>query len=163
MDSTLRKNIDSLRRLTLQQLQQKHREMFQEHSGSSHRIHLMRKIAWRLQAQAQGDLSQRARERAAQLAQDADLRIQAPRAFWEALTSTKCQPVRDSRLPAVGTAVTRNYQGQEVRVWVRENGFEYNGRIYGSLSAIAHQVTGTRWNGFLFFGLRSETRAQERA
>ncbi len=44
------------------------------------------------------------------------------------------------------------------RSWahVLEDGFEYNGKSYGSLSAIAHRVTGTRWNGYVFFGLRQE-------
>jgi hypothetical protein len=49
--------------------------------------------------------------------------------------------------------VRRRHQGREIIVKVLENGFEYDSQCYGSLSAIARQVTGTRWNGLLFFGL----------
>ena len=62
-------------------------------------------------------------------------------------------PARDPRLPAAGTLLKRSYGQQSVEVRVHEDGFEYNGKSYASLSAIALQVTGTRWNGFLFFGL----------
>jgi Protein of unknown function (DUF2924) len=60
---------------------------------------------------------------------------------------------RDPRLPA-----TRAYQGRSIAVTVLENGFEYQGRSYGSQSAIAYTATGTRWNGFLFFQLKGPDR-----
>jgi hypothetical protein len=59
-------------------------------------------------------------------------------------------------LPPNGTVLERVYQGQIIRVTVLANGFEYQGKPYASLSAIAHRVTGTRWNGFHFFGLKQE-------
>jgi hypothetical protein len=61
---------------------------------------------------------------------------------------------RDRRLPEAGSRLTRSYQQLTIEVTVLETGFEYNGAVYSSLSAIAHQVTGTRWNGFLFFGIQ---------
>ncbi|HEY7334348.1 MAG TPA: DUF2924 domain-containing protein, partial [Bryobacteraceae bacterium] len=71
---------------------------------------------------------------------------------------TKPQPLhahsrRDSRLPAPGTVLTRQFENRRIVVTVLENGFEYQSRRYRSLSAIAREVTGTRWNGLLFFGL----------
>ena len=59
----------------------------------------------------------------------------------------------DPRLPPPGQEVRRKWRGQSVVVKVRTNGFEYNGRVYKSLSAIAQEVTGTKWNGFMFFNL----------
>jgi hypothetical protein len=56
----------------------------------------------------------------------------------------------------VGTVLKRAYQGGEIIVTVLEQGFEYDGRKFQSLSAIAQHVTGTRWNGYLFFGLKKE-------
>jgi hypothetical protein len=52
-----------------------------------------------------------------------------------------------------GTVLCRNHQGVAIRVLVLEKGFEWNGEHYKSLSAVARAVTGTRWNGRLFFGL----------
>ncbi len=60
---------------------------------------------------------------------------------------------KDRRLPVIGTTLRRTYRDQAVVVKVLQNGFEYQGRRYSSLSAIARQATGTRWNGLLFFGL----------
>jgi len=74
--------IESLRRATLAGLREKYREVFREETRSRHREHLFRRIAWRLQALAEGDLSERARGRACDIAQDADLRKVAPRDFF---------------------------------------------------------------------------------
>jgi hypothetical protein len=60
---------------------------------------------------------------------------------------------RDQRLPPPGTALERHHDGKTVRVMILEDGFEYEGRRYRSLSAIAREVTGTIWNGLLFFNL----------
>jgi len=92
------------------------------------------------------------------LAQDLDLRLRAPRRFWGKLFSanraaSESAHERDPRLPAAGTIIQRSYQGKTIAVTVLEEGFSYDGQTYGSLSAIAQRVTGTRWNGFLFFGL----------
>ena len=62
------------------------------------------------------------------------------------------EPVSDDPLP--GTVLTREYKGREVRVRVLEKGFEYEGQPYRSLSAVAKAITGSHWNGRLFFGLR---------
>ena len=155
MDETLRQEIESLRKLKTKELKLRYRELFGEDSSSSNQQHLFRRIAWRLQAQAEGDLTERAKLRATQLAEDLDLRLRAPRRFWNELVNANgaAQSRRDARLPPIGTIMERSYRGQKIEVAVLEQGFSYNGRTYGSLSAIAHKVTGTRWNGFLFFGL----------
>jgi len=90
------------------------------------------------------------------LADDADLRVRAPRGFWQLLEDKghEAARCRDPRLPAVGSELKRTYQGRLIVVRVAEGGFIYKDQTYGSLSAIAYQVTGTRWNGFLFFRLQ---------
>jgi hypothetical protein len=122
--------------------------------------HLFRRIAWRLQALSEGDLSQRAQERAADLAADVDLRLRPPRKFWRTLADADAEersrkPLRGPRLPEEGT-VQRQYQGKTVCVKVLRDGFEYDGKQYDSLSSIASSVTGTRWNGYSFFHLKKE-------
>jgi hypothetical protein len=156
VDDAVGKQIESLRRLKTGELRTRYRDVFGEASPSFNRAHLFQRIAWRLQAEAEGDLSERARRRASQLANDSDLRLRAPRSFWREIERNGDSPNRDPRLPATGTALERVYQGQILRVTVLANGFEYHGKNYASLSAIAHRVTGTRWNGFHFFGLKQE-------
>jgi Protein of unknown function (DUF2924) len=147
--------IEELRGFNVPALKAKYLAVFGEPSKSSNQHFLFRRIAWRLQAEAEGQLSERARQRAGELAQDADLRVRAPRAFWDALganpAAAEGPSSRDPRLPPPGTTLKRTHRGRPLAVEVLERGFRYNGRIYGSLSAIAYQVTGTRWNGFLFF------------
>ena len=159
MDEPLQREIETLRKLTIKQLKERYWELFGEHSPSFNHAHLFRRVAWRLQARSEGDLSERARERAAQLADDTDLRLRAPRRFWselaqavEAKEQLQAQ-ARDCRLPAPGSILERLYRGQSIKVKVLEEGFEHDGTNYRSLSAVAHKVTGTRWNGFVFFAL----------
>jgi len=137
-------------------LKSRYLELFGEESMSSNHAHLFRRIAWRLQALSEGDLSQRARERAAALAVDVDLRVYAPRKFWHELAAASPGAHRDPRLPSVGTVLERQYQGRTIAVKILADGFEYDGKTYDSLSSIASSVTGTRWNGFSFFGLNKK-------
>src|ERR1700680_1774915 len=82
MDTAVLMEIESLRRASMADLRKKYQEVFQEETRCKHREHLFRRIAWRLQALAEGDLSERARGRAHQIAQDSDLRVIAPRGFF---------------------------------------------------------------------------------
>jgi hypothetical protein len=155
MDETLRQEIESLRKLKCKELKLRYRQVFGEESPSSNQQHLFRRIAWRLQARSEGDLSERAKQRAVELAQDVDLRLRAPRRFWDQLKSANdvAESQRDDRLPRAGTIIERVYRGRSISVTVLDAGFSYDGKTYRSLSAIAYHVTGTRWNGFLFFQL----------
>ena len=69
--------------------------------------------------------------------------------------AAKSRPIgqRDPRLPKVGTTITKKYKGKTLNVRVLEKGFEYNGQVFRSLSGVAKHITGSIWNGFLFFGL----------
>jgi hypothetical protein len=157
MNDEIRKEIEQLRREKTKVLKARYRELFGEQSPSSNHAHLFRRIAWRLQALSEGDLTQRARDRAVQLASDSELRLRAPREFWRQLDRAK-EVARDPRLPAAGTVLERRYQDRTITVKVLVEGFEYDGQIYDSLSSIASKATGTRWNGFAFFGLDKKVR-----
>jgi Protein of unknown function (DUF2924) len=155
MNEELRKEIEKLRREKPKALRARHLELFGEESKSSNQTHLFRRIAWRLQALSEGGLTERARDRAAILAVDVDLRLRAPRKFWRELAEPR-GPVRDPRLPDAGTVLQRQYQDRSIAVKILADGFEYDGKTYESLSSIASSVTGTRWNGFAFFGLNKK-------
>ena len=151
----LAKELAALERMTAAELRDKYAAVFGEPAASGNRAWLARRVGWRLQALAEGDLSERARARAAELAPDADLRLSPPREQPEPARAAAAPipAVLDPRLPAVGTVLTRTYKGGVVRVKVQPDGFEYAGDRYASLSAVARAVTGTHTNGFLFFRL----------
>jgi Protein of unknown function (DUF2924) len=152
------REIEELRQATVGQLRSKYLVLFGQPSHSNHKQFLFRRVAWRLQALAYGELSEQARQRARALAQDVELRIKAPRHLVGAAQQL-LQPTlqsrrklgRDERLPAAGTMLRREFKGQLVVVEVLADGFQYQDRFYKSLSAIARQVTGTPWNGYDFF------------
>jgi len=164
MNTTTYKEIQGLSRMTVGELREKYLDVFGEETRSYHKEFLRKRIAWRVQALAEGDLSERARRRAEELANDADLRIRTTRDPAErGSADVKKRTVTswasgsgDPRLPLAGTLLAREFQGRDIVVKVLDNGFEFDGRRYKSLSAIAKEVTGSKWNGFLFFGLTSE-------
>ena len=157
----VRAQVEALGRMTVSQLRAKYLELFGEPTRTGNRSYLVKRLAWRVQSLAEGGLSERAKRRAAELARDADLRTTLPRppkAAGEGST-TVTLPVRvkqgaHDRLPGPGTVLTRTYRGTRVSVRVLTDGFEHDGQVYRSLSAIAKAVTGTHWNGHLFFGLK---------
>lgn len=162
MNASILHEIDALRQQSTGKLKVKYREVFGEDTGSNHKQFLIRRIAWRLQANAQGDLPERARRRALALAQDADLRISAPQNFPRPASRNQPMSSRDVRLPPPGTVIQRPFQGQAVEIEVLAKGFRYQDRVFRSLSAIARHVTGTQWNGFLFFGLNRSSAGGDR-
>ena len=106
------KEIAALKRMTVKELQARHVEVFGEQTRSHHKEYLVKRIAWRIQANAEGGLSERARQRAMELANDADLRTHAPRtpAVGDGRGPAKTAAIQidhDARLPMPGAVVTR--------------------------------------------------------
>jgi len=167
LTTTVLNEIEKLRRASVAELRARYRAVFGEDTNSRHREHLFRKIAWRLQALNEGDLSERARARATDIARDADLRVVAPRGFFGADTSTRLTVPRkegareDRRLPIAGTVIERQFRGRKHFVEVAADGFRYEGRHFRSLSSIAREITGTRWNGLAFFGLTAAPKPKQ--
>src|SRR5947209_20537665 len=160
MQLNVAKEVAALRRLTTGQLREKYGELFGEPTLANNRAWLTKRIAWRLQAQAEGDLSERARQRAAELANEADLRLSPPKDSAVAGADQTCtrtlRDQADHRLPPPGALITRVYKGETLQVHVRADGFEFEGVQYRSLSAVAKAITGSHCNGFLFFRIGSQ-------
>ena len=150
MKQAIAEQIEALRDMTVAELREKYAEVFGEQTRSSHKQYLYKRICWGLQSREEGGLSERARRRAEELANDADLRLLAPVART---VVRPFKPSHDKRLPMPGTVLTREYRGRTIAVTVLDNGFEYQGTVYRSLTAVAKAVTGQHWNGPFFFGL----------
>jgi hypothetical protein len=157
------KEVALLRKMTVPELRARYAIVFQEPTTSGHREFMVRKIAWRLQMQEEGGLTDRAKKRAMELANDLDIRTRAPSKLAPVSATAVTKRAKgpkglDARLPMPGTVITKDYEGKTLRVTVLRDGFDYDGKIFRSLSAIARAVTGTNWNGFHFFGLNKNGR-----
>ena len=156
MQLNVAKEVAVLKRLTTRELRARYAAAFGEATVANNKAWLVKRIAWRLQAQAEGDLTERARRRAAELANDADLRLSPPRekpvSVAPEFTETPTPRGHgDARVPLAGTILTRAYKGETLQVQVLQHGFEFEGVVYPSLSAVAKAITGQHCNGFHFF------------
>jgi hypothetical protein len=157
-------DLGRLAKMDARRLQALHRELF----GADHPVanagHLRRKIAWHVQARKHGGLPDSARQHALAIARDTELRARvcdnaARRKRGippDRKVTTFVAPAHDARLPLAGTLLVKEFKGDTVVVRVLDEGFEYDGRRFTSLSAIAQAITGTKWNGLRFFGLLKE-------
>lgn len=139
------KTIEALRGT---ELKEKYKEVFGATAKSNNRPYLIKKIVEAMNAtapeQAQGATPDPPAEGTKRAAKPNENASAAPK---------RRERARDPRLPPVGTVIEREHEGKNIRVKVLEDGFEYRGKTYDSLSAIANEATGTTWNGFLFFRL----------
>jgi len=149
-----------MREMTVPELREKYAEVFGEPTTSRHKDYLIRRITWKLQANEEGGLSERAKRRAAELAESSDVRMTPPRAPDEKAPhyNARIKLKHDKRIPIPGSVITRKYKGENVEVRVLAHGFEYGGEVYNTLSGIAKAVTGSHLNGFDFFKLSKRTR-----
>ena len=104
------------------------------------RTFLVKRLAYRIQELAFGGLSVQAERRLDDLVEDLD--------------GKKKPKAKDMTAPVIGTKLIREWQGVMHEVTALVDGYEWQGRRFKSLSAGARAITGTRWNGPLFFGLR---------
>lgn len=158
MTTPIGRQIAELHRLGVKQLRQRYEDLFGEPTGAANKAWLLKRIAWRMQALAEGGLSERALARAKELANEADLRLSPPREATAKPSAPLTPPPPapaggDGRLPPPGGVLARKYKGKVVQVTVLAAGFEYQGAVYPSLSAAAKAITGSHCNGFLFFKL----------
>jgi hypothetical protein len=153
------KEVAALRRMNTQELLAKYAELFGDEAWkTANRVWLVKRIAWRLQALDEGDLSERARRRAAELANDADLRLSPPRPHKPRQKAMQAGPTsraakRNTPHLRPGTVLARKYRGEMLEVRVLADGFAFEGTTYSSLSAVAKAITGTHCSGHHFFGL----------
>ena len=160
MDGPVGQELDRLRNAPVSVLVARYEELMGEQPRARNKVFLFRRIAWRLQANAYGGLSERARRRALEIADDSDLRLTAPVQRHKQPAEVGLAGRNDERLPLPGAVLRRQFRNRTIEVKVLPHGFEYDNRWFKSLSGIAEKVTGTRWNGFVFFGLKGRQRSR---
>jgi hypothetical protein len=147
MSNSVLSQIAALKTMPVADLKGRWRELFDAEPPPYNRRFLESRLAYRIQELAYGGLKPETLERLAALAQQLDGK------------PTKRARSAQNR-PITGTRLVREWQGIEHSVMVRDEGYEYQGRPYKSLSAIARLITGTRWNGWTFFGLKNQRTRQ---
>ena len=143
----------ALRKMTVGELRERYREIFGVPTRSRNKDYLRKKIAWRIQELEEGGLSERALARIEELTRGNGEDVLPGNGHTARPEPERARRPRDPRLPEPGTVLRREHRGAVHEVTVLEDGFLYNGQHYRSLSQVARTITGTRWNGFLFFGL----------
>jgi hypothetical protein len=158
--------LESLKELTVNQLREKWAEVWGEACRSRNKEFLRKRIAWKIQANAYGGLSERALARARELADETLLKIRNPAPVTQPSISSGARTIQkhlhapgDPRIPPPGAVIAREYKGRKLLVAVLEKGFEFEGQVYRSLSAVAKEITGAHWNGLRFFGLEGRQSA----
>ncbi len=150
-----------MKRMKTSELRDYYEVVCSEPPRSRNRDWLVKKIAWRLQANEEGGLPERVRQRALAMADDADLRKRPSQQFRKTIEVASDHTLaidagRDPRLPPVDSILSKKYKGQMLTVRIRQDGFEFNGELFATLSAIANSITGSHVNGFTFFKLNSK-------
>jgi hypothetical protein len=133
----------ALQALPTPELKRQWRELFGTEPPPFNRPYLQSRLAYRIQELAYGGLKAEARARLEALGEQLDG------------GNVALRRIRADSRPLPGTRLVREWQGVRHVVTVRADGFEYEGRPYRSLSAVARHITGTRWNGWTFFGLKN--------
>lgn len=123
------------------------RELFASEPPPFNRQYLVTRLAYRIQELAYGGLKPETVRRLEKLGEDLDGGNPIKRR------------IRTDIKPITGTRLLREWQGVEHVVTVTADGFEWQGRPYQSLSSIARAITGSRWNGWVFFGLKNRRSA----
>jgi len=152
---SITKEISELRTMTAHKLADKYAELFGKAPRIKHKEWLWKRCAWRIQEQRFGGLPGAARRHLNDLMKDLEL----PSKRKSGADTDKPRASRAPNMPAIGTMLIRTWHEQEYRVKVIAEGFEYDGIVHRSLSAVAFAITGSRWNGKLFFGLKKRTKS----
>lgn len=137
-EEALQKKLAALECMKMDALKAEWKRYFQFKPPHNQREYMIRRIAYRLQERVYGVLPQTTLNKIKRMADDGQLMLQ------------------DRYLPAPGTRLVREYKGKRIYVTVLENGFEFEGKTYPSLTAIASLLMGNRTSGPKFFGIRKE-------
>jgi len=143
MGTPIINQVAALAGLSYADLKERWEMLYGTEAPAYNRTYLIKRLAYRIQELAYGGLAEETRERLKQIAEAHD-----------GSSVRRRNSAQSTVLP--GTVLVRDWDGERHEVIVQRDGFEYQGRPYRSLSAIARRVTGTRWNGPMFFGLRKQ-------
>jgi hypothetical protein len=138
----------ALKAMSVNELKAEWQELFAAPAPNNSRAFLESRLAYRIQELTYGGPDRETRRMLDLLADEVDG------------TLTRKAQIADPRNPVVGTKLIREWDGVAHTVTVLKDGFEWDGRRYKSLSAVARAITGTRWNGYRFFGLRERKRGE---
>ncbi len=138
-DRTVLNQLAALQSMSIDELKVRWGELYDEAPPDMGQKFLRKRLAYRIQEIYYGGLTKTDTDRIDKINKAIER---------EEINSKKCKRV----LP--GTRFIREWNGNEYEAIAREDGFEYKGQVYSSLSAIAREITGTRWNGLIFFGLK---------
>ena len=149
MKNTVLAQLTSLKSAPAEALKARWRELFDTEPPAYNRRFLESRLAYRIQELAYEGLSRETLDRLKTLAKEHANKTSVER---------KAKPILR---PVAGTRLIREWQGVEHCVTVRSHDFEYQGRPYKSLSSVARAITGTQWNGLVFFGLKKADQGQK--
>jgi len=154
MSQTIASQVALLQQMTVAELRVEWEKVFGEPTKQRHRVYLWKRLARKLQ---EDQLPKLTAEEEAQVAEyQAMIRQMPPEKWFPGKQRGKAKGTKvakGQRVPPPGSVITRDYKGHQIAVTVLDDGFEYDGQVYRSLSAIARQATGTSWNGYTFFHL----------
>ena len=162
MSASVAAQVLALESLNVAQLRVRWKEIFGAETKQRHRRFLIKRIAWRLQEDQLPKLTPEQEARVATYQREYEA---MPPEKWfpnagQGRKSNRAEKPRgralSRRLPKPGSMLTRTFKGREVAVKILDKGFEFDGRVFRSLSGVAREITGTSWNGWLFFGLAKE-------
>ena len=143
MNDPVLARLAALKTTTTSKLREQWRQLFETEPPAFNRRYLESRLAYRIQELSLGGLKPETVRRLERLGEQLD----------GGRADVRKRPANDR--PVSGTRLIREYRGVEHCITVRDKDFEYQGRPYKSLSAIARAITGTQWNGLTFFGLKS--------
>ena len=152
--SDIAKEIESLRQMDVPELVERYEELFGKAPRIKGKQWLWRRCCWKVQERKYGGLSRAAKRRLEELIAEIDI----PALERHRTVSGSVRGPRRPDDPPVGTVLTRKWKGAEIRIQIIEGGYECDGVVYKSASALARAVTGSRWNGRLWLGLTERKR-----
>ena len=138
----------ALKAMSVNELKTEWQALFEAPAPNNSRTFLESRLAYRIQELTYGGPDKQTRRLLDLLADEVEG------------TLTRKSQIADPRNPVVGTKLIREWDGIAHTVTVLKEGFEWGGQRYKSLSAVARAITGTRWNGYRFFGLRERKRGE---
>jgi hypothetical protein len=147
-DEPILARLAALKAMSVKELKTEWQALFDAPAPNNSRTFIESRLAYRIQELTYGGPDKQTRRLLDLLADEVEG------------TLTRKAQIADPRNPVVGTKLIREWNGVAHTVTVLREGFDWDGRRYKSLSAVARAITGTRWNGYRFFGLRAATRGQ---
>ncbi len=139
IDLTIVKQIIELQNKSIKELDELWHKLFDHPPAVCSKAHMIGKLAYKIQELAYGGVDEQTEAKIRAAERD----VNRPK-----------KTLVKKYIPMIGTKIMKNYKGKTHEILVVNDGFAYEGAVYGSLSAIAQKITGTKWNGLKFFNIK---------